>query len=53
MTAPLTTYSRAEDRVNLLNAGFDLYVPKPIEPSQLVTAAMTLARLGGRSAAGG
>jgi len=38
----LTAYTRAEDRVRALNAGFQLHVPKPVDPTELV---MTIASL--------
>lgn len=34
----LTAHARQEDRTNLLEAGFDLFLSKPIEPQYLVTA---------------
>ena len=42
--AALTAYVRAEDRVKVLRAGFQLHVPKPIEPAELVTVVANLAR---------
>ena len=44
--AALTAYVRAEDRVKVLRAGFQLHVSKPIEPAELVTV---VANLAGRS----
>ncbi len=38
----LTAYARVEDRVQVLRAGYDLFVPKPVEPDELL---VTLARL--------
>ena len=38
----LTAYVRAEDRVRVLRAGFQLHVPKPIEPAELVTVVANL-----------
>ncbi len=32
----LTAYVRAEDRMHVLAAGFQLYVPKPVEPAELL-----------------
>jgi len=40
----LTAYARAEDREGALAAGFDLYVTKPVEPSELVRAVARLVR---------
>jgi PAS domain S-box-containing protein len=42
----LTAYARAEDAYRAFAAGFQLHVPKPIEPAQL---AHIVANLGGRS----
>jgi signal transduction histidine kinase/ActR/RegA family two-component response regulator len=42
----LTGSSQAVDRTRALAAGFDLYVPKPVEPSELLTV---LSSLRGRS----
>ena len=39
----LTAYVRVEDRTRALSAGFNMFVPKPIEPSELITAIATLA----------
>jgi CheY-like chemotaxis protein len=39
----LTAYARAEDRVRALKAGFQVHVPKPIEPVELVTVVASLA----------
>jgi CheY-like chemotaxis protein len=33
----LTAYAREEDRLQALEAGFDMHVPKPIDPAELVT----------------
>ena len=43
--AALTAYSRTEDRVRALNAGFQMHLPKPVESSELITAVESLARL--------
>jgi CheY-like chemotaxis protein len=40
----LSAYARAEDRDRALAAGFDLYVTKPVEPSELVRAVARLVR---------
>jgi signal transduction histidine kinase/ActR/RegA family two-component response regulator len=34
----LTSYVRVEDRARALSAGFNMFVPKPVEPEELVTA---------------
>jgi CheY-like chemotaxis protein len=41
--AALTAYVRAEDRVKVLRSGFQLHVPKPFEPAELVTVVANLA----------
>ena len=41
-TIALTAYSTALDRANALTAGFDMFVAKPIEPSELLNTAKTL-----------
>ncbi len=43
--AALTAYVREEDRIQALQAGFQMHVPKPIEPMQLVAV---VAKLAGR-----
>nr|WP_242038645.1 ATP-binding protein [Chroococcidiopsis sp. [FACHB-1243]] len=45
--AALTAYAREEDRIQALRAGFQMHVPKPIEPMQLVAV---VAKLAGRIA---
>ena len=39
----LTAYTATEDRIGMLAAGFQLHVPKPIDPIELVTVIATLA----------
>jgi PAS domain S-box-containing protein len=46
--AALTAFARAEDRWRALDAGFQLHLPKPIEPHAL---AIAVAHLAGRSGA--
>jgi signal transduction histidine kinase/ActR/RegA family two-component response regulator len=41
----LTAYVRVEDRARALSAGFNMFVPKPIEPSELITAIAHLAEV--------
>ncbi|MCU0686265.1 MAG: response regulator [Polyangiaceae bacterium] len=48
--AALTAYDRTTDRRRAIAAGFDVYVGKPVEPSELVA---TVARLSGRSSTNG
>ncbi len=38
----LTAYVRVEDRVRVLQAGYDRFVPKPVEPSELLTTLASL-----------
>jgi PAS domain S-box-containing protein len=44
--AALTAYASSADRTHALLAGFDMHVPKPVQPVEL---AAVVARLGGRS----
>ncbi|HSK74233.1 MAG TPA: PAS domain S-box protein [Pyrinomonadaceae bacterium] len=43
--AALTAYARVEDRMRVLRAGFQIHLPKPVEPAELVAV---VASLGGR-----
>lgn len=45
--AALTAYAREEDRIRALSAGYQLHVPKPIQPQQLVSVVANLARKNG------
>jgi CheY-like chemotaxis protein len=38
----LTAYARAGDRIKALAAGFQIHVPKPVEPVELVTVIVSL-----------
>jgi len=38
----LTAYARKEDRARILAAGYQLHVPKPVEPRELVKAIANL-----------
>jgi CheY-like chemotaxis protein len=40
----LTSYVRVEDRARALSAGFNMFVPKPIQPRELITAIASLAQ---------
>jgi CheY-like chemotaxis protein len=42
----LTAYVRVEDRARALAQGFNMFVSKPIEPNELVTAIANLAEPG-------
>jgi PAS domain S-box-containing protein len=46
--AALTAFTRAEDRRAVLDAGFQMHVPKPVEPVELVSTVAALARFGDR-----
>ncbi|MEP0870782.1 ATP-binding protein [Trichocoleus desertorum AS-A10] len=39
----LTAYARLEDRIQALSAGFQMHIPKPIEPAELVAAVVNVA----------
>jgi len=41
--AALTAYARPEDRRRALGAGFQVHIPKPIDPEKLVSAVASLA----------
>lgn len=38
----LTSYVRIEDRAHALSAGFNMFVPKPVQPEELITAIASL-----------
>jgi PAS domain S-box-containing protein len=40
----LTAYARSEDRMRSIVAGFQMHVPKPVEPAELITMVATLSR---------
>jgi signal transduction histidine kinase len=42
----LTAYASEQDRAKVLQAGFDLHVPKPLQPAEFITAIASLARTG-------
>ncbi|MFN2493571.1 MAG: ATP-binding protein [Pyrinomonadaceae bacterium] len=42
-TVALTSYVRVEDRTRALSAGFNMFVPKPVQPDELITAIANLA----------
>ncbi|MGN6369708.1 MAG: ATP-binding protein [Phycisphaerae bacterium] len=39
----LTAFARSEDRQQALRAGFQIHVPKPVDPTELLTVCATLA----------
>jgi CheY-like chemotaxis protein len=41
--AALTAYARVEDRMKALRTGFQIHLPKPVEPAELVTVVANLA----------
>ena len=41
--AALTAYATSDDRTKALRAGFQIYLPKPVEPAELVTVVRSLA----------
>lgn len=42
----LTAYARVEDRTRALSAGFNMFVPKPVESSELINALSNLIECG-------
>ena len=38
----LTAYARVEDRTRVLSSGFQMYLRKPVEPSELLSAVVSL-----------
>ncbi|HEY4185405.1 MAG TPA: ATP-binding protein [Polyangia bacterium] len=47
--AALTAYTRAEDRLKVLDAGYTVHVPKPVAPDELIAVVANLAQLARRS----
>jgi PAS domain S-box-containing protein len=47
--AALTAYAGEENRIRVLQSGFQIHVPKPISPSELVAVVANLANLSGQS----
>jgi PAS domain S-box-containing protein len=41
--AALTAYARAKDRLRVLRSGYQMHVPKPVEPAELVAVVANLA----------
>ena len=41
--AALTAYARVEDRMRVLRSGFQIHIPKPVEPAELVAVVANLA----------
>jgi CheY-like chemotaxis protein len=42
--AALTAYARAQDRIRVLSAGFQIHIPKPIHPAELITVVASLGK---------
>src|SRR5262249_35516106 len=40
----LTAHARAEDRTRALEAGFQMHIPKPVDPTELTVVVHSLAR---------
>jgi CheY-like chemotaxis protein len=47
--AALTAYASAEDRKRSLPAGFQVHIPKPVDPAELVAAVASLAGRTGKA----
>lgn len=46
--AALTAYASAADRRRVLQAGFTMHVPKPVDPAELISVVASLTRFGAR-----
>lgn len=44
LAVALTAYVRIEDRARAFSAGYNMFVPKPVEPTELVTAIASLVK---------
>jgi len=42
--AALTAYAHSDDRRRMLNSGYSMHLPKPVEPAELVAVVATLTR---------
>jgi PAS domain S-box-containing protein len=42
--AALTAFARAQDRLRVLSAGYQTHIPKPVQPAELVTVVVSLAK---------
>jgi len=40
----LTAYARVEDRLRALTEGYNMHVPKPVEPAELAVVVASLTR---------
>jgi CheY-like chemotaxis protein len=43
----LTAYGRTQDRIRSLAAGYNMHVPKPVDPGELTTIVTSVTRAGG------
>jgi CheY-like chemotaxis protein len=50
--AALTAYARAEDRMKVLESGFQMHLAKPVDPAELIVAVAALAKRTGLVDAG-
>jgi CheY-like chemotaxis protein len=46
--AALTAYARTEDRLQILSSGFQMHLPKPVQPAELLAGVVALASLRSR-----
>jgi signal transduction histidine kinase len=46
--AALTAYARVEDRLRVLRSGFQIHLPKPVEPAELIAVVANLAGRAGK-----
>jgi signal transduction histidine kinase len=44
--AAITAYGRSEDRLRVLRAGYQIYLPKPVDPHELALVVASLAKRG-------
>jgi PAS domain S-box-containing protein len=47
--AALTAYARAEDRMKVLQAGFQMHLAKPVDPAELIVAVASLVKRAGHA----
>jgi len=47
--AALTAYARAEDRMKVLQAGFQMHLAKPVDPAELIVAVASLVKRAGQA----
>ena len=44
LAVALTAHARAEDRMRALAAGYDMHIPKPVEPAELIAVIASLTK---------